>query len=662
LLKIVVLYAAIFIWGSIFSQTGSGFFKTQGTEIVDSSGAPVLFRGVGLGGWLVPEGYMLKIPGYGSPSYIDSLVEDLIGPQNRDQFWAIYEANHVDRIDIEYIAQWGYNSIRLPFHYKVFWDPDSNNFREKGFALVDTLLQWCEQYDLYMILDMHCAPGGQNKDNISDSDGIEARLWTDPANQQLTFKIWKGIAQRYVNEYRIVGFDLINEPVLPQGYSNSVLRNFYIQLTDTIRSVDANHIVFIEGNWYATDFNFLTPPFDNNMVYSFHKYWNQTTIGTIQYLLDIRNQYDVPLWMGESGENSNPWFYETIQLFEQNNIGWNWWTHKKIETITSPLSAPITSDYQTVLNYWNNQGPRPSLDSARNALFGMAQNLALNLCESRPGVLKALFDTDFGTIPKPFTQLTIPGTINAVHYDFGTNAVGYLDTDYKNVGGPGGGSWNNGSRYRNDGVDIEKSSDPQGYAYNVGWVEAGEWLRYTVNVATTGSYRADIRVASASGGGQIRLYFDSQPAGNIVTVPNTGGWQNWNTIRIDSVEMTAGMHELFLSFPTGGFNINRVNFFLTSTNINNNGNDVPKEYGLKQNYPNPFNPETTISYNLPESAYVELKIFDLRGRQVGKIVEGQKSPGVYRVKFDGSRIASGLYLYRINAGDYAQTRKMVLVR
>jgi endoglucanase len=646
----------------IYVQTAFGFFKTQGTEIVDSTGTPVLFRGVGLGGWLVPEGYMLKVPGYGSPSYIDSLIEDLIGSQNRDQFWEIYETNYVNKIDIEHIAQWGYNSIRLPFHYKVFWDSDSNDFREKGFALLDTLLAWCEQYDLYLILDMHCAPGGQNKDNISDSDGIEARLWTNPANRQLTFKIWKEIARRYTNEYRIVGYDLINEPVLPEGYSNNVLRNFYIQLTDTIRTVDSNHIVFIEGNWYATDFNLLTPPFDDNMVYSFHKYWNPTTVGSIQYLLDIRNQHDVPLWMGESGENSNPWFYETIHMLEQNSIGWNWWTHKKFETITSPLSAPISSGYQTVLNYWGGQGSRPSVDFAKNALFQMAQNLALNSCESRSGVLKALFDPNFGNNPKPFMQLNIPGTIDAVHYDYGTNGAAYYDTDYKNVNGPGGGTWNNGWTYRNDGVDIEESSDPLGYGYNVGWIEAGEWLRYTVNVTTTGTYRAEFRVASANSGGQIRLYFDGNPTGNMVTVPNTGGWQNWSTVIIDSVELTSGTHELFLSFPTGQFNINRINFFLTSTNINNNGNEVPEKYGLNQNYPNPFNPVTTISYSVPESAYVELEIFDLNGRRVDKIIEGQKSPGIYDVEFDGSRIASGIYLYRMNAGNYAKTRRMVLIR
>ncbi|MFZ0390864.1 MAG: cellulase family glycosylhydrolase, partial [Calditrichia bacterium] len=494
-IKIFVLIMIFTAGFAMLPQSGNAFFHTDGKQIIDLDGNPILLQGMGLGGWLVPEGYMLKIPGYGSPTYIDSLVEDLIGPQNRDQFWQIYRDNYVNRSDILKLGEWGFNSIRLPFHYKLFYDTTAAAFRPEGFALLDSLLDWCAEAEIYVVLDMHCAPGGQNKDNISDSDGIEARLWTNPANRTLTMKIWKEIAGRYVNETRIIGYDLINEPVLPSGYSNAVLQDFYVQLTDTIRQVDNNHIVFIEGNWYATDFSQLTPPFDNNMVYSFHKYWNDTNVGTIQYLLDISNQYNVPLWMGESGENSNPWFWEAVRLFEQYNIGWCWWTHKKIATLTSPRSAPLTAGYETVLNYWRGQTPRPSQSFAKNALFEMAGNLALPLCEERPGVLRALFDSDFGNQSHPFGTNNIPGTLYAVDYDFGSNAAGYKDEDFKNVQGPGGATWNQGWEYRNDGVDIEVCQDTSGPGYDVGWIEANEWLKFTVNVLSGGDYTLKLRVA-----------------------------------------------------------------------------------------------------------------------------------------------------------------------
>ncbi len=122
------------------------------------------------------------------------------------------------------------------------------------------------------------------------------------------------------------------------------LRELYIRITNAIREVDQNHIVFIEGNWYATTFDGLMPPWDDNMVYSFHKYWNQTDQGTINYLTSIRKYYNRPLWLGETGENSNDWFRENVELMAQNNIGWAWWPHKKIDNISAPLSAPKLMD------------------------------------------------------------------------------------------------------------------------------------------------------------------------------------------------------------------------------------------------------------------------------------------------------------------------------
>ena len=106
-----------------------------------------------------------------------------------------------------------------------------------------------------------------------------------------------------------------------------------------------------EGNWYGTDFAGLTPPWDDNMGYSFHKYWGSTALSTIQQYLNLRDQHNVPLWMGESGENSNEWYYQVFKLFEENNIGWNFWTHKKVDKLTSPYSAYVSPQYQLILDY-----------------------------------------------------------------------------------------------------------------------------------------------------------------------------------------------------------------------------------------------------------------------------------------------------------------------
>lgn len=666
-----ILLSLIILFPLSLQAQGTGFFKADGQKIVDGAGNEVLLRGMGLGGWLVPEGYMLNIPGFGSPTSIEAQILDVLGPQDTEEFYRRYTANYVNESDIEALAQWGFNHVRLPFHYKTIYDPVFEQYKEDGFAIFDSVITWCYTYNLDVILDMHCAPGGQSKDNIADGDGILARLWTDPANQALTVKIWKEIATRYVNETRVIGYDLINEPVLPPGYSNQALRDLYVEITDSIRTVDTNHIIIVEGNFYATNFDLLFPPWDNNMVYSFHKYWSATTINTIQYLIDLRSQYNVPLWMGESGENSNGWYYETINLFENNNIGWCWWTNKKLGTITSPMSATPPATYQTVLNYWSGTGGKPSQNFARNALFGMADALKLENCVPRPGVLRAMFDPDFPFSTEAYENHQIPGTIEAVHYDFGHQGLAFFDLDYKNTGGPGGGTWNQGWSYRNDGVDIEASQDPQGYAYNVGWIETGERLTYTVNVQTSGFYLVGFRVASEIGGGKLRMLVDGQFLPQEISIPSTGGWQSWQSVEMNNVELQAGTREITLFVTSGGFNLNQLVFFLFATGIDEEGNLIDK-FRLDQNYPNPFNPTTTIQYALPQSANVTIQIVDTQGRVVRELENRQVPSGTHSVQWDGKandgqNVSSGVYYYTLQATKdnqslFNQSKKLILLK
>ncbi len=197
---------------------------------------------------------------------------------------------------------------------------------------------------------------------------------------------------------------MLNEPHWDLSPNNQPLRDLYINITNAIRDIDTNHIVFIEGNQYATDFNGLSSPWDNNFVYSFHKYWSNPDQGSIQYLISLSQQYNVPLWLGESGENSNKWFTDCIQLMEANKIGWCWWPHKKIESIAGPLSAKETSEYKVLLNYWNNGGTKPSVSYALNALLGMAANLAIEKCEFHPDVIDAMFRQINNTETIPYTD------------------------------------------------------------------------------------------------------------------------------------------------------------------------------------------------------------------------------------------------------------------
>lgn len=130
---------------------------------------------------------------------------------------------------------------------------------------------------------------------------------------------------------------------------------------------------------------------------------------------------------------------------------------------------------------------------------------------------------------------TVPGVIQAEDFDSGAAGIAYSDKDATNRGG----------MYRDTGVDIKTTADTGG-GYVVGWTAAGEWLKYSLTVATTGTYKLDVRVASAVAGGQFKLYVDGVDKSGTLTVPNTGGYESYATISKDGIALTAGSHEFEL--------------------------------------------------------------------------------------------------------------------
>ena len=130
-----LILQTLFFCSVLFSQ---GFLHVENGQIVEGNGEPILLQGLGLGGWLVPEGYMLNIPGFGSPTEIENKIEALLGEDLANEFWDRYHDNYVAQADIDQIAEWGFNSIRIPFHYKQFSETpgDVNPF---GYEIVDSL-------------------------------------------------------------------------------------------------------------------------------------------------------------------------------------------------------------------------------------------------------------------------------------------------------------------------------------------------------------------------------------------------------------------------------------------------------------------------------------------------------------------------------------------
>ncbi len=384
---------------SITDCMGQGFLRAEGKKIVNEKGENVLLRGIGLGGWMLQEPYMFQLSDVaGTQTEIKARIATLIGEKNCDEFYSRFLKNMITEKDIEALKSWGFNSVRLPMHYNLYTlpienepVPGKNTWLKTGFELTDELLSWCKKYKIYLILDLHAAPGGQGNDRpIADVDTLKPKLWESDINQDKTVALWKKLATKYKDEPWIGGYDLINETNFKME-GNLPLKKLFSRIVSSIRDVDRNHIIFIEGNQFANDYTGLTPPWDSNMAYSFHKYWNPNTIETIQKYLDIREKFNVPFWMGESGENTNEWFRDAVSLFESNNIGWSWWTIKKIGSESSLMTITRPAGYQKVIDFWAGKGPSPTEEEAKATFMELAENVKFEKCAVNQEVIEALF-------------------------------------------------------------------------------------------------------------------------------------------------------------------------------------------------------------------------------------------------------------------------------
>ena len=385
----------------------AGFLRAQEGRIVDAQGREVILRGMGLGGWMLQEGYMLGINREGAQHSIKARITDLVGKEDCDKFYQLWRQNHMGRADVDLLAQSGFNSIRVPMHYNLFTLPieeepveGGNTWLEPGFAMLDNLLGWCKANRMYLILDLHAAPGGQGKDaNISDYDPAKPSLWESDLNRQKTIALWRKLAERYAREPWIGGYDLLNEPNWTfegkdkngrEDTRNQPLWELYQAISKAVREVDTNHIVIIEGNGWGNNYNGFPGPWDSNMVLSFHKYWNPNTQEAIARFLALREKHRVPLWLGESGENNDQWFRDCVALVEKNHIGWAWWPHKKVNSGSCTLTIRRPDDFRNLVEYWNRGGERPSREIAAKAFFQLAENAKAENCRFNANVVQAL--------------------------------------------------------------------------------------------------------------------------------------------------------------------------------------------------------------------------------------------------------------------------------
>src|SRR6266404_2105535 len=377
------------------------FVTTRGKEFIAPDGKSLLLKGINLGNWLLPEGYMFKFKGTNSPRLIQAAINELVGEEEARRFWKTYRDNYITREDIHFIKRSEFNSVRVPFSYRLFVSDGSVPALEgPGYELLDRVIGWCRSEGLYVILDMHAAPGGQTGDNIDDSFGFPF-LFESSESQELTVSVWRKIAARYRNEPAVIGYDLLNEPIAPYfdtASLNQKLEPLYRKMVSGIREVDKNHIIFLGGAQWDSNFKIFGPPFDARLAYTFHKYWVPVKQEAIQEYLAFRDIHNVPIWMGESGENTDEWIDSFRKLLEANDIGWCFWPYKKLDATSCIASINRPPDWTAIVAFA--EGPRATFEEVRKhrppkekvekALSDYLERIKFGNCRVNQGYLKAL--------------------------------------------------------------------------------------------------------------------------------------------------------------------------------------------------------------------------------------------------------------------------------
>jgi len=361
--------------------------QVRGTQIVDGQGRSVRWRGTSLGGWMNMENFINGYPG--AEHALRTTFGQMLGPAKSEFFFDRLLDHFVTEADIAFMRACGATAVRVPLNYRHFEADDRPyQYLEKGFQRLDRVLDWCGRHGLYAILDLHALQGWQGPDWHCDNASRHSLFWQHRDFQDRVVELWEEIARRYRGNATVAAYDLMNEPVSGQGnnYTSGLapsdwerMNAVYRRLVKAIRAIDPEHIIVIEGDYFALRFTGLEAPFAENLVYSSHNYiapclsadpypgtfggkvWDR---GAIREYVDrhegvvFARRHQVPLWVGEFGYVYNlpeaalparlQAFRDEIDAFEEAGLHWATWTYKDVG-VMSWVTPPPESAYRRTI-------------------------------------------------------------------------------------------------------------------------------------------------------------------------------------------------------------------------------------------------------------------------------------------------------------------------
>lgn len=383
--KSLLLMLALFVSSQSYGAPNP-FLSTSGQNIRNNYGQGdiVPLRGVNLGSWLLMEGWMCPMDSSGlADNYtVVQTLNNRFGVATQESLLKTYQDAWITTNDLDNIKALGMNCVRMPFWWGNVQRLDGA-WRADAFEKMDWLVTNAWKRGIYTIIDFHGVPGGQSASD-STAQANQNQYWTSAAFKNQTSLIWSNVAAHFNGNPAVAGYDLINEPF--GAPTQAAIWTAYNSLYQTIRAVDQNHIIVMEGTWSGTgtggqqlnwQWDVLPPPTQygwTNVIYSMHAYAGDTSSSgekaeTDKQVNDFNNHqaWNVPCFIGEfnSHGTQSAWEY-SVQQYDQNNMSWDNWAYKAIAgsvgnswgiydpTGTWPPKPNIQSDsISTISNDWS---------------------------------------------------------------------------------------------------------------------------------------------------------------------------------------------------------------------------------------------------------------------------------------------------------------------
>ena len=390
-------------------QKVESWLHTDGPVIRDQESSEILLRGQGIGNWMVNEGFMLGTTQFGTDMgpfvrampmdrgrTLLSAVEELAGRTYADGFQKAWVENYFDEDDIRSIKELGFNCVRLGLSARLFLEEGPGyTWHQDTFERLDYIIDLCEKYKLYVILDMHGACGGQSGVSCDDGPANRPYMFMSQENQQRTIELWKKLAERYQGRWIVAGYELLNEPISLPFFDGLIpqLTAFYQRCIAAIRTIDTRHMIFLQGTRFANRLEIFDHDFDplcHNWVMVVHLYEKLPDLSVFGPMLEARDRLNVPVWIGETGGSvddgsdvGDQWMAATFEMAMEYHMGYAVWAHKTVDTCTGAawlFGYPMPEGMQPLVDYFYKGTAKPDYQEAVTILDQLLEAIKWKNC------------------------------------------------------------------------------------------------------------------------------------------------------------------------------------------------------------------------------------------------------------------------------------------